>query len=627
VAEVGLTTYRNLNLIMIISHVIHSSELQVVFDQFSCLTRPLQERVQRITLNPANPDFYQTYEQLLRKVLTLPFSNAGPSDSDPVNSARVFVVPSLSMHRTHLANLYSLYTAIPGNSSQLTDVGAEKLQSQRDLLGATRGSHQAFENLGIAFPLAQKPTYRSSTPILPHLSKPARLVSFDLATLGPVDLSAHHWLLTRPFLTPIQTLQEVQTLVGSVKTNGHGPQSPDFPLASSSVTDTQGVDDAPATSRPIACERVPSPVETRSNQSGTSPQTPALSPCPSPEPTSRSDQGESVASDTLPAPTGTALGLTTEVTDTRPEVPHTDVNEGSVTSSVEDFLVHLDQHLQGSPLPQSNDVVNKSPRPTETKSEVGTPPDRIPTPLGQSTSLAKYLFKVSPEDGEEAFVYPDNPDKESDKHHPDSALLPDEAHRSLPSQVSKPVGEGDPVKEVCGDTTDESSHRERSNTMASEQSELQIDLQDLLVAATASHTPTHEIQTKESHSPSPLRHSVDSPPPQSITNVTPATSEKSEPGDDQLPPTTTNTLVSTTNTTQPEPPTDTARVGETVPTVNALSLSKEHTAEKPDPGCTGSDDKSDDYYDDSDDDDDDHETMVISFADLAVRTQKIPRLS
>ncbi|KAJ1653353.1 hypothetical protein IWQ61_006506 [Dispira simplex] len=629
VAEVGLTTYRNLNLTMIISHVIHSSELQIVFDQFSCLSRPLRERVQRITLNPTNSELYQSYERLLCKVLALSFSNTSPSGSAPVDSARVYAIPSLIMHRNRMTNLYNLYTVVPGNpqrgnASQLTDVGTEKLQLQRDLLGATRGSHQAFENLGIAFPVAQKPTYRPPTPILSHLSKPARLMPFDLATLVPLDLSAHHWLLTRPFLTPAQTLQEAQTLVGPVNTNGHRTLLPDSPLPLSNVTDIQGVNDASATSHPVTSNRAPSPVENISNQPDTSQQTPALSFRRSPEPSSQPDRRESVTLDILTASTGTTLGLITEAADTRPEKPHVDAGGESVTSSVEDFLVYLDQHLQGSPTPQPTDLVNKSSLPTETKSEEETPPARIPTPLGRSTNLTKYLFEdVSPQDDENAFVYPNCFDKESDTQNPDDVLLSDEERRPLSSQAPKHISEEGPATEVFNDTTDAYSHRERSSTMASEQSELKIDLRDLLVAATVNHAPAHEIQPKETPSPSPLRHSIDDLP-HSKTKVPPTTTRNSETGVDYPLSVKADTLVPTTNITQLNSPIDTDRVGETLPTTNALSLRKDHTAGESDQGYTDGDERSESYEDDSDDeDDDDHETMVISFADLAVRNQEI----
>ncbi|KAJ1914577.1 hypothetical protein IWQ60_008758 [Tieghemiomyces parasiticus] len=236
VADVALHTFRNLNLAVAVANLFRSPEVRCVLDYGPPVPPALHAKIDQsihTVFGDGSGEDGAAYRTALLKALGSPYQTpvrapASPSPAaaavDPLRDGgvvrSVYAVPCLTYHLACLRLLPQAFAATKAGAetdagrslpTQLGELGEAKFRAELDVLRACQTEREAFTSLGLAFPTLQRDTGARSAH--PRSLDPSQRPGLDLAELVDRDLSVHHWLLTRPYLTRAQLREEVFTLL------------------------------------------------------------------------------------------------------------------------------------------------------------------------------------------------------------------------------------------------------------------------------------------------------------------------------------------------------------------------------------------------------------------------------
>ncbi|KAJ1973364.1 hypothetical protein H4R35_004162 [Dimargaris xerosporica] len=220
VARCALTTYRNANAYVIISHVLADPAIQSLVAQLPSLAPALRDQLVEMNRLAKDQDKWNVYRPILDRALTASYSrNQSCGEPTADDSPGVYAVPCLTLHVRQLGIIRTAYSSRQPDSALeaplLSAPGATQWAEQMALLSACRGVPDGFTNLGLPVPVAIEDSTRPSR-ARARSPRAAGPVGFNLTQFAEPDLLVHHWLLTRPFLTTAQLSEEAQQLFPSL---------------------------------------------------------------------------------------------------------------------------------------------------------------------------------------------------------------------------------------------------------------------------------------------------------------------------------------------------------------------------------------------------------------------------
>ncbi|KAJ1992214.1 hypothetical protein H4R33_001097 [Dimargaris cristalligena] len=240
VAQVALHTYRNLNATVLISRILQSPEIQAVLEHVPVLATALQNRIRNSTLaEHAAAGEPRSYGAILRRTLSGAYhhpSTAGQSlPASGADRPVVWVIPCLTHHLADLQTVSATY-ATTQQSAQLSVPGLAKRQTELQLLRAClAGPVSVWADLDLPRPVSTPHPTVAPLAGFPHTRSFPRSGP-NLLDLPSSDLTIHHWLLTRPYLTRTELQDEIRALLPSLEPASWAvpipvsPVSPDPPL-------------------------------------------------------------------------------------------------------------------------------------------------------------------------------------------------------------------------------------------------------------------------------------------------------------------------------------------------------------------------------------------------------------